>query len=141
MDRRKFLKSSCNVCLLATSGYFLSELSACSPAYTVIKSEIINDSVQMPLNTFAQSSLQFIRPKGWYYDIAVQKKEDHYEAVLMRCTHQNNQLTPTGNGFACSLHGSQFNKDGMVTKGPAENPLKKFSTSVNQDQLIIHLKA
>jgi Rieske Fe-S protein len=71
----------------------------------------------------------------------VQKKDDHYEALLMQCTHQNNQLTPTGNGFTCSLHGSQFNKDGIVTKGPAENRLKKFSTSVNLDQLIIHLKA
>ena len=141
MERRKFLKSSCNVCLLAASGYFLSELSACSPTYKVIKSDIVNDSVQMPLNTLTQSSFQFVRPKGWYYDIAVQKKDDHYEALLLQCTHQNNQLVPTGNGFTCSLHGSQFNRDGIVTKGPAENPLKKFSTSVNQDLLTIHLNA
>ena len=141
MERRKFIKSSCNVCLLAASGFFLSELSACSPAYKIIKSEIVNDSVQMPLSAFAQSPFLLLRPKGWYYDIAVQKKDDQYEALLLQCTHQNNQLVPTGNGFTCSLHGSQFNKEGIVTKGPAENPLKKFSTSVNQDQLIIHLKA
>jgi Rieske Fe-S protein len=143
MERRKFLKSSCNICLLAATGYFLSELTACSPAaYHVIKTEIINDEIQIPVASFTQSNMQFVRPKGWYYDIAVQKKEDNtYEALLMQCTHQENQLTPASNGYTCSLHGSQFNKDGKVTKGPAENPLKHYATSINQENLIIHIKS
>jgi Rieske Fe-S protein len=142
MERRQFVKSSCNFCLLAATGYFLSELTACSPGYKVIKTEIINNKVEIPLASFSQSNFQFIRPKGWYYDIAVQKKEQNvYEALLMQCTHQNNQLIPTGNGYVCNLHGSQYNKDGRVTKGPAENPLRQYSTSVEQDKLIIHLKA
>lgn len=143
MERRKFIKSSCNFCLLAATGYFLSELSACSPAsYKVIKTEIVNNSIEIPLASFSESNFQFVRPKGWYYDIAVQKKEqDVYDALLMQCTHQNNQLFPTGNGYVCNLHGSQFDKTGKVTKGPAEIPLKHYSTSVEQDKLIIHLKS
>jgi Rieske Fe-S protein len=143
MERRNFLKSSCNICLLAATGYFLSELTACSPAaYQVIKTEIINDEIQIPVASFMQSTMQFVRPKGWYYDIAVRKKEDNtYQALLMQCTHQENQLTPTGNGYTCSLHGSQFNKEGKVTKGPAENSLKGYTTSLNQENLIIHIKS
>lgn len=143
MERRNFLKSSCNICLLAATGYFLSEFAGCSPAaFHVMSADIINDEIKIPVVSFAQSSTQFVRPKGWYYDIAVQKKEDNtYEALLMQCTHQENQLIATGNGYTCSLHGSQFNKDGKVTKGPAENPLKQYSTSVDQQNLIIHIKS
>ena len=76
------------------------------------------------------------------YDIAVEKNEDNnFRALLMQCTHQENQLTQQGNGFHCSLHGSQFDKEGRVVKGPAERPLKQFPVSIENDQLIIHINA
>ena len=94
----------------------------------------------MPLTMFDKSPLQFVRPKGWYYDIAVQKKEDNsYSALLMQCTHQENQLTPTGNGFTCSLHGSQFDKAGNVRKGSAEQHLEGYRTFVDNGNLIIEI--
>ncbi|HSZ86036.1 MAG TPA: Rieske (2Fe-2S) protein [Puia sp.] len=141
MQRRQFLKSSCNFCLLAGSGVLLAELASCSPAYAVIKTEVVNNQIQIPVAGFAQSSLQFVRPKGWYYDIAVQKKDnDNYEALLLQCTHQSNQLTPNGHGYTCNLHGSQFNNDGAVTKGPAEKSLKKYPVAIEHENLIINLK-
>lgn len=142
MQRRQFIKSSCNACLLAGAGYLLSELAACSPAYSIIKTEIVNDEIQVPLASLSQSALQLVRPKGWLYDIAVQRKQDNtYEALLLQCTHQNNQLAPNGNGYTCDLHGSKFDKDGKVIKGPAEKPLKQYKTIINNDKLLIHLKA
>ncbi len=142
MKRRQFIQSSCNLCLLTATGYFLSELAGCNPAYKVIKTDIVDNTLQIPVASFAQSNFQFVRPKGWYYDIAVRKKDNNvYESVLLQCTHQQNQLVPTGNGYICNLHGSQFTKDGNVTKGPAERPLKKYETTLDQDKIIIHLKA
>ena len=44
---------------------------------------------------------------------------------------------PIPNGFLCTLHGSKFNLDGKVIKGPAEHPLKKFTTSLDQEELVI----
>jgi len=127
--------------MLTATGFLLSELSACTPGYHVIKTEIVNDTVQVPLASFSQTNLQFVRPHGWYYDIAVQKKSDQlYETLLLQCTHQQNQLVPTNGGYLCNLHGSQFDSEGNVKKGPAENPLKKYTTSIDQDKLIIHLK-
>ena len=141
MQRRKFIKSSCNFCLLATSGFLLTELSACSPAHQVLKTEVVNDEIAIPTDGFNQSALQFVRPKGWLYDIAVQRKQDNtYEALLLQCTHQNNQLVPNGHGYTCNLHGSQFDKNGKATKGPAENSLKKYNTVLDKDKLIIYLK-
>ncbi|HEX9513776.1 MAG TPA: Rieske (2Fe-2S) protein [Puia sp.] len=143
MERRAFLKSSCNVCMLLTAGLILPMLPGCGPAaYQVIHTEIHDNLIEIPLTGFAQSPLQLVRPKGWLYAIAVRKKEDNtYSALLLKCTHQDNQLTASGSGFNCSLHGSAFNTEGAVTKGPAERALKQYTITANQTNLTIHLKA
>ena len=138
MDRKDFLKLGCNACLCGAAAFMLPGLTGCSPAYSVFKTEPIENKIEMPLSLFEKGSLQFVRPKGWLYDIAVQKKSDGtYEALLMQCTHMDNQLMPAQNGFSCSLHGSKFNTEGKVIKGPAEMPLKKYSTSINNTNLVI----
>lgn len=139
MDRRNFIKSSCSFCLLAGAGIAATQLSSCSPKnFNIFKTTLNGNQISVPLNVFENSSLQIVRPAGLYYDIAVQKKEDNsYEALVLLCTHQENQLTVTGNGYNCSLHGSQFNKDGKVLKGPASRPLEKFKTSISGNNLII----
>ena len=102
----------------------------------------MDDEIQIPIASLNQSALQLVRPKGWLYDIAVQKKQDNtYEALLLQCTHQNNQLAPNGNGYTCNLHGSKFDKNGGVIKGPAERHLKQYKTFLSNDKLLIHLKA
>jgi Rieske Fe-S protein len=122
------------------AGYFLPQLAGCSPKYAVYKTDIIDKKVVIPVTMFQQSSIQFVRPKGWYFDIAVQKKDDNnYQALLMQCTHQENQLTPTSNGFYCSLHGSQFDKDGNVRKGPAQQHLEQYRTYVENNNLVIEI--
>ena len=141
MHRRQFIQSSCNICLLAGSGFLLSELGACSPAYQVIRTEVVNDKIRIPTAGFAQSGLEFVRPRGWFYDIAVQKRGNNdYEALLLQCTHQSNQLVPNGNGYTCNLHGSQFSAEGAVRKGPAEKSLKKYAVTVENELLVIDLK-
>lgn len=143
MQRRQFIKNSCNACLLLAAGYILPELTGCTPSkYAIINTASpVNDIIEVPLAAFTQSALQIVRPKGWYYDIAVQKKNDNtFSSLLLQCTHQDNQLDITGNGYHCSLHGSVFDKEGKVKKGPAEMPLHQYTTTINQDKLIIHLK-
>ncbi len=140
MQRREFIKSTCNFCMLGAAGFMLPQLIGCSPAIAVYKTIVNNNQLAIPLTLFEISSIQFVRPAGWYYDIAVQKKEDNtYAAILMKCTHQENQLTKSGNGFHCSLHGSQFDATGKVRKGPAETPLRTYLTSIDQNNLIIRI--
>lgn len=116
-------------------------LTGCGPAkMAVYKTSVLNKQVQVPLGLFAASALQIVRPDGWYYDIAVEKRADNtYSAVLMQCTHQENQLVVTGSGFTCSLHGSQFDKEGNVRKGPAEERLQRFATNIYNNNLVIDI--
>lgn len=140
MERREFIRSSCNVCLLIAAGYTLPTLAGCAPKYSVFKTSVVDKQVTVPLSLFDNTTMQLVRPKGWYYDIAVEKKGDgSFAALLLQCTHQANQLTPDGNGFHCPLHGSQFDKNGDVKKGPAERPLLQYKTLLEKDHLIIKI--
>jgi Rieske Fe-S protein len=144
MQRRNFIRSSCTSCLLVATGWMLPALSGCGPAaYQVFNStEEKEDRIEVPADTFAKGPLVLVRPKGWLYSIALRKHEDNtYSALLLKCTHQDNQLTAASDGYSCSLHGSAYNKEGRVTKGPAERALKTFSVTTNANQLFIHTKA
>jgi Rieske Fe-S protein len=67
--------------------------------------------------------------------------ESEYSAVFMKCTHQGNELSASGDHLTCSAHGSEFNNRGMVVNGPAEKNLRPFNVTVNGDQLLIDLRA
>jgi Rieske Fe-S protein len=139
MDRRGFVKQSCFACMAIAAGLVVTELSSCAtiPAY---KAAIVQNKIAVPVSLFAQSNLQIIQAHGLNYNIGLQKEGDgSYTALLLRCTHADNPLVVTGNGYHCNLHGSTFDKEGHVTNGPAERNLKAYKTEVSDNQIIIHL--
>jgi nitrite reductase/ring-hydroxylating ferredoxin subunit len=141
LERRKFIQDGCKACLLFGSGFLISELTACGPTSQIIRLPVSAGTVQLPLAGFAKQSMQIVRPEGWVYDIAVRKIDDGlYEALFLQCTHQKNQVIPEGNGFICPLHGSRYNPDGKVKKGPAEMSLRKFPVHEESGDLVIELK-
>jgi Rieske Fe-S protein len=140
MDRRKFVKQSCSMCLAIGSGMFIGSLSSCATALPVYKTDVADNKITVPVSLFANSDFQLVQPKSLYYNIGLKKEKDgSYTALLLRCTHADNQLIPAGNGFKCTLHGSSFDNEGRVTMGPAERPLKKYQTQIISDQIIIHI--
>lgn len=142
MERRDFVKLGCRFCLLAAAGTVMpSFIAQAGKKNSVYKTKLNeNNEIEIPLSLFETGNLQFVRIKKWFYDIAVHKEEDEtYTAILMKCTHMDNQLNLTGEGFRCSLHGSEFGKKGEVLKGPAEHPLKIYSTVINNENLVIKI--
>jgi Rieske Fe-S protein len=122
------------------SGMLIGSLASCASALPVYKTEMADNQVTVPVSLFANAGFQVIQPKGMYYNIGLKKENDgSFTALLLRCTHADNQLTAAGNGFKCTLHGSTFDNDGRVTKGPAERPLKRYPTQVISGQVVIHL--
>ncbi|WP_143310388.1 Rieske 2Fe-2S domain-containing protein [Chitinophaga vietnamensis] len=140
-SRRSFLKDACKACVAGAVGVGLADfLSSCSTPAKTFKTAMNNNQVEIPLDLFNTAPLQIISPKNYAYEIAVRKNNDNsYEALLLRCTHQHNPLVPTGSGYYCSVHGSQFDKDGNVKKGPAEMHLLQLKTDIQQQHLIIHV--
>lgn len=65
--------------------------------------------------------------------------DNSYSTLLLRCTHQGNELSMNGDILSCSAHGSEFNFKGDVLQGPAETPLQRFPTTSDQTYLYIDL--
>lgn len=141
MERKEFIKASCSLCILLGAGALISSLDSCGTSLAVYKTDIQDNKVTVPVSLFtSQQELQIVRARGYEYDIAVRKSADNiYTALLLTCTHAENPLNSTGSGYICNLHGSTFDKTGAVTKGPAEHPLKSFTTSVINDTVVIKL--
>jgi uncharacterized protein YbjT (DUF2867 family)/nitrite reductase/ring-hydroxylating ferredoxin subunit len=70
-------------------------------------------------------------------DAAVFNVEGGFCATQARCTHRQGPLTEgtlDGSTVTCPLHGAQFNVwTGAVLRGPAKDPLKTYSVTVDGD--------
>jgi len=143
MDRRKFLIDSCKSCALAGAGLLLGStlLDSCATAgLAIVKAKEENGSVRLPVTDFSDNKIKLVRVNNYAYDIAIRQLNDgSYLALLLKCTHAGQPLTKAGNGFYCTLHGSQFNADGLVKKGPASHPLVHLPVTVANSYLIISL--
>jgi Rieske Fe-S protein len=89
-----------------------------------------------------QRSYLIVRNEAMEFPIYVYKiSENEYSALLMKCTHQGNELQASGDHLHCSAHGSEFNNKGVVAQGPAEKSLRAFKVSAEEDKLFIDLRA
>ena len=137
MDRRTFLTSSCSICLLTGVGI----LDSSCATVPVFSTSIKGDRIEIPARLFLDRPLQIVHVEGFAYEIAVERKEDKYRAFVLQCTHAENPLTFTGNRFVCSLHGSTFDTNGGVTKGPADRPLKELKTQISGSTIEVVLNS
>lgn len=64
-----------------------------------------------------------------------------YSALLMKCTHQGNELQASGDHLNCSAHGSEFDNKGVVAQGPAENNLRTFKVTTDNYKIFIDLRS
>jgi len=70
------------------------------------------------------------------------RKGEKLFAISSYCTHRKCKLaTESDRSFSCPCHGSTFDPDGHVTKGPARLDLPIFSISTNdQGQLLVQAR-
>lgn len=140
--RREFLKDTCTTCLGTVAlGFTFSQLTSCS-SLPVYKGKLDQKTVTVPLSSFAESNLVIVRDLQVQYDILLVKKSaDEYNALQMKCSHRENPVSATKSGLYCAEHGSTFDLDGNVTKEPAPLPLKKFKTTLSEQNIVIDLNS
>lgn len=141
MERKEFIKSSCKACLgLALSGAVISLFEGCA-TMPVYKVKPVNNVLSIPVAQFAETKMVLARTSQLDYDVLVQKRDDGtYTAIYMRCSHQDQPLNATATNLYCTAHGSTFDLDGNVTKEPANNPLRQFKTTVENQLVNIYIK-
>ena len=137
MERRDFLLKGCT---LAIGGTLITSLLQSCQSIPVFKTVSENKMLKVPLDQFKENNYLIVRPSNVSYNVAVIKKnENDFQSMMMVCTHADNPLRFNGKEFRCSLHGSLFNKNGNVEKGPAEKSLTLLKTKVENNYLTINL--
>jgi nitrite reductase/ring-hydroxylating ferredoxin subunit len=64
--------------------------------------------------------------------------ESGFSALSLVCTHLGCTVEPTTGGFACPCHGSHFDSDGNIVRGPASRALHALRVEVtNEGNLLL----
>ena len=66
----------------------------------------------------------------------IHNREGEIVAYSLICTHLGCTIEHDGDEFACPCHGSRFDKNGVVLKGPAQRSLQKLRVDVLEDNTL-----
>jgi len=146
MQRRNFIRTGCLACLGSTP--IATVLQSCSSAYYAKQVDFKKNSLVVKKSEF----IELKKDKQTLRNVVVAKYEklafpiavfrlgdDKYSAVYLECTHQGNEVQPQGDYLVCDGHGSEFDNQGTVTQGPAEEPLRKFVVTADKENIYIAL--
>lgn len=146
MNRRDFILNSCTACLGATA---VSGLLASCGATRYTSGKLGKDGLTINVNEFKihqQGEAKFrtfivVRDEALQYPVYVYRfNETTYTALWMRCSHQGAELQASDGYLQCPAHGSEFNKNGQVVNGPADENLRSFPVTLNNNELFIDLR-
>ncbi|MEI9946063.1 MAG: Rieske (2Fe-2S) protein [Chitinophagaceae bacterium] len=146
MDRKQFVKQCGFACLGATGVSIF--IQSCTGTRQ-INSPIVNNQLQVPLTSFIASKgdkqveyKRYIiaRNEQLNYPLVVYRNaENDYTALLLRCSHQYNELNVNGELLSCPAHGSEFDNKGNIISGPADAPLRSFTVTTDNQNIYIQL--
>jgi len=145
MERRKFIKSCCTAgigipfmgtMLLSCESLYYAKVSVQTNKILVSKSEFakIKDGKTVP------RKFVLIKTEKLNFPICVYRiEENKYVSSLLMCTHQKCELNVAAGQYSCPCHGSEFSINGKVLEGPAENNLVTYKTTIENEQIIVHI--
>ena len=142
MERNEFIKTCGYACIGASSIGMLLQSCVSNKSITA---NIENENLVVPISDFLKDEayLKYIivRNNNLRFPIYVFRfSENEYTALYLQCSHQGNELNAYGDKLVCPAHGSEFNNKGMVTNGPATDPLRSFPIQISNPNILISLK-
>lgn len=137
MNRREFAKQSCILCFGAMLGAVTLESCASIPSVTIKEKQNI---IEIQQSSLAGSNMLRVKTMFLDYDILIVKdSSEQYNAIYLRCSHQDQPLSVMSDGLVCNSHGSRFNFHGTVVKEPAIQPLTRFKTEMRNNIIYVHV--
>lgn len=82
-----------------------------------------------------------VLPEGLQEPIYVLATPPGFTAVSPICTHRGCTVDVNGERLVCPCHGSTYDRDGRVLKGPAQRPLQRYTVSRSGNELLLELGA
>jgi len=119
--------------LQSCGGVHYAAVESDAEKLSVLKSEFITEGK-------SERSFVLISLKNSNFPICLYKtEEDTYVASLLKCTHRGCELNVGGGIYSCPCHGSEFSNEGKVLEGPADQDLKTFKTTTDNENIYIYI--
>ncbi|MDG1278516.1 MAG: Rieske (2Fe-2S) protein [Algoriphagus sp.] len=147
-SRREFIERAGMTAVMTTFG--LSFFTACSeteePNRPNTPPPTSSNGVTVSGNTIRidlTSQAALAAAGGWLLVIDAQtlvvNVGGSYRALTSVCTHSacDRNWTFASSKFTCTCHGSEFDTSGNVLQGPANQPLRSFTTALNGTVLTV----
>ena len=81
-----------------------------------------------------------LMPDGWEDPLYLLALDGGgFAALSSICTHRGCTVDLAGPGLKCPCHGSQYDREGRVTRGPAARSLTRYLVRTSGDELIIEV--
>lgn len=133
LDRREFV--------VACGGTVMLMLAGCASLVTH-PVPVVAGRVRLPLSAYPDLA----KPDG-----AIQIQPDSsadpvyvlalasggYSAISPICTHRGCTVDVNGSGLVCPCHGSAYDREGHVLRGPAQRALRSYAVRREGDELVI----
>ncbi len=137
VDRRRFLELAAGV-LAALS------LPGCA---SLVSTRVtpVDGTVRLPIRNFPQlarpGGYLKVQPDGAATPLYVLALDDGYAVLSPICTHLGCTVNVEGARLLCPCHGSTYDRQGRVLRGPAERPLQRFPATVTAGgELVVRLE-
>jgi Rieske Fe-S protein len=141
MKRKEFIQT-CGLTCLSLIG-LASVLESCAGTKHIQVSAENNKLTLFKkdfLNKDKPRRYVIVRSDSLTHPIVVYRISDsEFKALLLQCSHQGMELSVNGDLLTCSAHGSEFNNKGEVVQGPAEQNLKHYPITHDNEKVYIHL--
>ena len=146
MQRKEFIKKCCLACLGTTT--LATFIQSCSSTNYFAQSTSTINQITIKKTEFIKTiknksvirKYVLVKIEKFNFPICIFKiNEENYSALLMECSHKSCELQPNGDFLICPCHGSEFTNKGVVQNPPAEENLKTFKTTTDNENIYIQL--
>ena len=138
MERRDFLRTACQACAgLALVPLAAATLESCASTAGLA---VADGVLRLPKSLLGKEGSAMIKAKGAPHPMmVVQRPDGTYTAMALNCPHKNGPVKNKGGVLTCDWHGSTFDREGQVTKGPAKTGLKHYTVEPLGEELVVKI--
>ena|SRR5687768_7144699 len=136
MDRREFVVS----CAVISAAFLTGCASMVTHPVPVASGKIQLSLTQYPELSRPDGAVK-LQPQGMEDPVYVLASGGAFVAVSPICTHRGCTVDVQGERLVCPCHGSTYDREGKVLKGPAQRALSQYRVTRTGDVLVIEVAA
>jgi Rieske Fe-S protein len=134
LDRRSFVSACATLC----GGAMLGCVSMVTHPVPVSGGRVRIPLARHPELARPDGAIRVL-PDGHTEPVYVLATADGFVALSPICTHRGCTVDVNGQRLVCPCHGSTYDREGRVLKGPAQRPLARYPVTRSGDELVVDL--